>query len=50
VYDSSPGQARTRILIDTAVALLVRLLKLTRVPLLRSPTTDILALLRSIRS
>ena len=37
VYDSSPGQARTRQLIDAAVPLLVRTLKLTRIPVLRRP-------------
>jgi AcrR family transcriptional regulator len=50
VNDSSPGQARTRLLVDSAVPLLVRLLRLTRLPLLRTPTADVLALLRRVRA
>ena len=49
VHDSSPGQARTHWLIDAAVPLLVRSLKLTRIPLLRSPVTDLLALIGGLR-
>lgn len=49
VYDSSPGQTRTGQLIDAAVPLLVRLLKLTRVPVLRGPTTDLIGLVRLVR-
>jgi hypothetical protein len=50
VYDRSPGQVRTRDLIDTAVPLLVRLLRLTRLPMLRRPTGELLGLIRSVRS
>jgi AcrR family transcriptional regulator len=50
VYDSSPGQVRTRQLIDAAVPLLVRLLRLSRVPVLRGPMDQLLALLASVRS
>jgi AcrR family transcriptional regulator len=49
VHDPSPGQARTHRLIDAAVPLLVRLLKLTRIPVLRSQVTDLLALIRGLR-
>jgi hypothetical protein len=49
VHDSSPDQARTHRLIDAAVPLLVRMLKLTRIPVLRSPVTDLLALIRGLR-
>jgi AcrR family transcriptional regulator len=49
VYDSSPEQTRTRQLIDAAVPLLVRTLKLTRVPLLRPRTTELLAIVRGLR-
>jgi AcrR family transcriptional regulator len=49
IYDRSPDQTRTRALIDGVVPLLVRMLKLTRVPLLRAPTTHLLGLLRSLR-
>jgi AcrR family transcriptional regulator len=49
VYDTSPGQARTRHLIDAAVPLLVRVLRLTRMGVLRRPTTELLNLVRSVR-
>jgi AcrR family transcriptional regulator len=49
VYDSSLDQRRTHQLIDAAVPLLVRLLRLTRVPVLRGPTMDLLALVRLVR-
>ena len=49
VNDSSHGQARTRLLVDSAVPLLVRLLRLTRLPVLRRPTADVLAVLRRVR-
>jgi AcrR family transcriptional regulator len=48
VYDQSTDQGRTRLLIDTAVPTLVRLLKLTGLPLVRGSTNDVLTLLRSI--
>jgi AcrR family transcriptional regulator len=50
VYDSSAGQTRTRQLIDAAVPLLVRTLKLTRIPVLRPRTTELLAIVRSLRA
>lgn len=49
VHDSSPGQARTRQLIDAASPLLVKLLRLTRLPVLRGATADVLALVRVVR-
>jgi len=49
VYDSSPGQIRTRQLIDAAVPLLVRTLRLTRFPMLRPRTTELLAIVRGLR-
>jgi AcrR family transcriptional regulator len=49
VYDSSAGQTRTRQLIDAAAPLLVRTLKLTRIPMLRPRTTELLAIMRSLR-
>jgi AcrR family transcriptional regulator len=49
VHDASPRQARTRQLIDTAAPLLVKLLRLTRLPVLRSATADVLALVRAVR-
>jgi len=50
VYDASPGQARTRHLIDAAVPLLVRLLRLSRIAVLRRPMDELLGLIRSVRS
>jgi AcrR family transcriptional regulator len=49
VHDPSPGQAKTRQLIDQAAPLLVKLLRMTRLPVLRSATTDVLTLLRAVR-
>jgi AcrR family transcriptional regulator len=49
VHDRSPGQARTRALIDGAVPLVDRLVGLSRLPGLRSVTRDVLALVRSLR-
>jgi AcrR family transcriptional regulator len=49
VYDRSPGQVKTRTLIDRATPLVSRLLKLTRLPVLRSTTSDLLALIKGIR-
>jgi AcrR family transcriptional regulator len=49
VHDSSAGQVRTRALIDAAVPLLVKLLRLTRLPVLRGPTAEVLALVRTVR-
>ena len=49
IYDRSPDQARTRTLISAVVPLLVRVLKLTRMPLLRTPTLELLTLIRSLR-
>src|SRR5262245_686563 len=49
VHDSSPGQARTRQLIDVAAPLFVKLLRLTRLPVPRTATADVLALVRVVR-
>jgi hypothetical protein len=49
VHDRSPDRARTRALVDGAVPLLVRLVRMARVPGLRSVTTDALGLLRRAR-
>ena len=47
LYDRSPNLSRTRKLIDGSVELLTRLLKLARIPLLRSPRRAVLELLRN---
>jgi AcrR family transcriptional regulator len=49
VHDSSAGVRRTRTLIDRAVPLVDRLLRLTRIPGVRGVTNDIVALVRSIK-
>jgi AcrR family transcriptional regulator len=49
VHDSSPGQTRTRTLIDRAVPLLGRLLRMSRLPVLRSATGELLDLIEGLR-
>ncbi|MBL6275019.1 TetR family transcriptional regulator [Micromonospora fiedleri] len=49
VYDRSPGQARTRALIDGAVPLIDRLVSLSRLRVLRPVTRQIVELLRILR-
>jgi AcrR family transcriptional regulator len=46
IYDNTPGQQRTRRLIDGAMELSVRLLSLAKLPLLKPVRTRVLALLR----
>jgi AcrR family transcriptional regulator len=50
VHDSSPEQARTRLLIDRAVPLVDRLVALSRLRVLRSVSRDIASLARTLRS
>ncbi|MEV4542298.1 TetR family transcriptional regulator [Micromonospora echinaurantiaca] len=49
VYDRSPGQARTRQLIDGAVPLIDRLVALSRLRVLRPVTRQVLDLIRTLR-
>ncbi|MFG2102666.1 TetR family transcriptional regulator [Micromonospora echinaurantiaca] len=49
VYDRSPGQARTRQLIDGAVPLVDRLVALSRLRVLRPVTRQVLDLIRTLR-
>lgn len=49
VHDRSPGQARTRLLIDRAVPLVDRLVALSRLRVTRPVTREILALFRLLR-
>ncbi len=49
VFDTSPGQAKTRQLIDGAAPILVRLISLTRLPLVRSWTGEVLDLVDRLR-
>ncbi|WP_433533403.1 hypothetical protein ACQPYA_06975 [Micromonospora sp. CA-263727] len=49
VYDRSPGQTRTRRLIDGAVPLIDRLVALSRLRVLRPVTRQVLDLIRTLR-
>ncbi len=49
VYDSSPGQARTRRLIDQAAPLMSKLVILSRLPVVRKIVEDIVQLIRGTR-
>lgn len=50
VHDASPGQAKTRLLIDRATPLAGRLVELTRLRVLRSVTHEVLELVRALRA
>ena len=50
VYDGSPGQRRTRTLVDGLAPLLGRLVRLSRLPVLRGAADDVLALVRAVRA
>ncbi|MEV0715051.1 TetR family transcriptional regulator [Asanoa sp. NPDC050611] len=49
VHDRSPGQAKTRTLINGAVPLIDRLVGLSRLRVLRPVTRDVLGLIRTLR-
>jgi hypothetical protein len=49
VHDRSPGQAKTRLLVDRAVPIVNRLVGLSRLRVLRPVTREILALYRALR-
>jgi len=49
VYDSSPGQVRTRRLVDQAAPLLSKLVILSRLPVVRKIVEDIVQLIRGTR-
>ncbi|GGJ83648.1 TetR family transcriptional regulator [Pilimelia anulata] len=49
VHDRSPGQRRTRALIDGAVPLLDRLVALSRLRVLRPVTREVMTLIRTLR-
>ena len=50
VYDSSPGQARTRLLVSGAVPLVDRLVRLSRFPVVRGVVDDLVGLIATLRS
>ena len=49
-YDDSPGQRRTRTLVEGVAPLIGRLVRLSRLPVLRGAADDVLALVRAVRS
>lgn len=49
LYDDSPDAARTRRLVDGVSPLVARLVRLSRLPVLRGTVADVLALLREVR-
>ncbi|WP_292861409.1 TetR/AcrR family transcriptional regulator [Microbacterium sp.] len=50
VYDGTPGQQRTRALLDRGLALLKLALPLARMPLVRKPLAELLALIGDVRT
>jgi AcrR family transcriptional regulator len=50
VYDTSPGQRRTRTLLDGGLRLLGLALPLVRVPVLRKPLRELLGLIAEVRA
>jgi AcrR family transcriptional regulator len=50
VYDASDAQRRTRTLVNGLAPLLGRLVRLTRLPVLRGAAEDVLALVRAVRA
>jgi hypothetical protein len=50
VHDRSPGQARTRVLVDRAVPLVDKLARLTRLPVVRGVVDDLVDLMSSLRA
>jgi len=50
VYDASPGQRRTRTLVEGVAPLIGRLVRLSRLPVLRGASEDVLALVRAVRA
>jgi AcrR family transcriptional regulator len=50
VYDGSAGQRRTRTLVDGVAPLIGRLVRLSRLPVLRGASEDVLALVRAVKA
>ncbi len=50
VYDDSPGARRTRALVEGAAPLVGRLVRLSRLPVLRGVVDDLLGLVRTVRA
>ena len=50
VYDASPAQRRTRLLIDSVVPIIDKLTRLTRLPVVRGVVDDLVGLIGQLRS
>jgi AcrR family transcriptional regulator len=50
VYDGSPGQRRTRTLVEGIAPLIGRLVRLSRLPVLRGAADEVLSLVRAVRA
>ena len=50
VYDASPGQARTRTLVRGVAPMVDRLVRLSRLPVVRGVVDDLLSLMRTLRA
>jgi AcrR family transcriptional regulator len=50
VYDASPDQARTRALVRRVVPIVDRLVRLSRLPVVRGLVDDVVALMKELRS
>jgi hypothetical protein len=48
IYDQSPGQERTRKLIDGAIRIIVRILSVARLPIMKPLRGSLVSLLREI--
>ncbi len=49
VYDDSEGQRRTRLLVEKVVPMLDRLVRLSRLPVVRGVVDDLVALITALR-
>jgi hypothetical protein len=49
VHDRSPGQRRTRALVDRSVPIVDKLARMTRLPVVRGVVNDLTGLLQSLR-
>ncbi|GAW48826.1 uncharacterized protein PD653_1871 [Nocardioides sp. PD653] len=50
VYDASPGQARSRMLVGRIVPVVDRLIRMSRLPVVRGVVDDVVALVAALRS
>ena len=50
VYDASPGQARSRMLVSRIVPIVDRLARMSRLPVVRGVVDDVVGLVAALRS